>query len=84
MSGQKWPAARWLVRREESAANVARAAVTATGGPVVGLATRDALSTLGERQALALGRWVGHQVGDLALRTNGQETVATTSAEAGK
>ena len=62
MSEQKWPDALWLVRHGESAANVARAAADAAGDPVIGLATRDVdvpLSALGERQALALGRWFG-------------------------
>jgi len=62
MSEQKWPDVLWLVRHGESAANVARAAADAAGDPVIGLAARDVdvpLSALGERQALALGRWFG-------------------------
>ncbi|MGZ8455326.1 MAG: histidine phosphatase family protein [Gemmatirosa sp.] len=54
------PAALWLVRHGESAANVARNAALATGAPEIALTHSDLevpLSPLGERQATALGRW---------------------------
>src|SRR5438270_5386218 len=59
---QKWPDVLWIVRHGESAGNVARDAAEAAGHPVIALATRDMdvpLSPLGERQARALGRWIG-------------------------
>jgi broad specificity phosphatase PhoE len=49
-----------LIRHAESAGNVARAAALAAGAPVIDIALRDCdvpLSALGERQAVALGRW---------------------------
>jgi broad specificity phosphatase PhoE len=57
---QRWPQVLWVVRHGESAGNVARDAADAAGLPVIDLATRDVdvpLSSLGERQAAALGRW---------------------------
>ena len=62
IDGQQWPDAVWIVRHGESAGNVARRAAEAAGHPVIGLAIRDIdvpLSPLGERQARALGRWIG-------------------------
>jgi broad specificity phosphatase PhoE len=59
---QKWPDSIALVRHGESAGNVAREAAEAAGHPLIDLATRDMdvpLSALGERQARALGRWIG-------------------------
>lgn len=59
---QKWPDVLWIVRHGESAGNVARDAAEAGGLPLIDIATRDVdvpLSPLGERQATALGRWVG-------------------------
>ncbi len=59
---QKWPDVLWIVRHGESAGNVAREAAEAAGHPVIAIATRDMdvpLSPLGERQARALGRWIG-------------------------
>jgi 2,3-bisphosphoglycerate-dependent phosphoglycerate mutase len=55
-----WPRTLWIVRHGESAGNVARDAAHAAGLPVIDIATRDVdvpLSPLGERQALAVGRW---------------------------
>ena len=59
---QKWPDVIWVVRHGESAGNVARDAAEAAGHPIIDIATRDVdvpLSALGERQAVALGRWFG-------------------------
>jgi broad specificity phosphatase PhoE len=60
MSTPPQPAALWLVRHGESAANVARNAAFAAGAEEVAIAQRDPdvpLSALGGRQATALGRW---------------------------
>jgi broad specificity phosphatase PhoE len=57
-----WPSRLYVVRHGESAGNVARDRAEASGLPVIDLATRDMdvpLSDLGERQAAALGRWIG-------------------------
>jgi broad specificity phosphatase PhoE len=54
------PAALWLVRHGESAANVAREAAFAADAEEVAVQARDPdvpLSALGARQAAALGRW---------------------------
>ena len=56
----RWPEQLWIVRHGESVGNVARDAATAAGLPVIDIAGRDVdvpLSTAGERQAEALGRW---------------------------
>lgn len=61
------PAALWLVRHGESAANVARNAALAARVAEIGLDVADAeipLSPLGERQARALGRWFAEQPDD--------------------
>ena len=61
MSGeQKWPDVMWIVRHGQSSGNVARDAAEAAGLPVIDIALRDVdvpLSSLGEKQAAALGRW---------------------------
>jgi broad specificity phosphatase PhoE len=60
MHSSRWPDVLWIVRHGESAGNVARDAAQAAGLPVIDIATRDVdvpLSPLGERQALAVGRW---------------------------
>ncbi len=60
--GQKWPQQIWIVRHGQSAGNVARDAAEAAGLPRIDIATRDIdtpLSSLGERQAEALGHWFG-------------------------
>ncbi len=54
------PARLWIARHGESAGNVALAAALASGDHFIDVSARDAdvpLSTLGERQARALGRW---------------------------
>jgi broad specificity phosphatase PhoE len=59
---QKWPDVLWIVRHGESAGNVARDAALAARLPVIDIPHRDVdvqLSALGERQAIALGRWFG-------------------------
>jgi 2,3-bisphosphoglycerate-dependent phosphoglycerate mutase len=59
-SDQTWPTALWIVRHGQSAGNVARDAAEAAGLAQIEIAHRDVdvpLSDLGERQALALGRW---------------------------
>lgn len=64
---QKWPDTIWIVRHGESAGNVARDLAEAAGKPMIEIATRDAdvpLSTLGEHQATALGRWFGQMSPD--------------------
>jgi broad specificity phosphatase PhoE len=58
--GQKWPDMLWIVRHGESAGNVARDAAEAAGHHLIDIPTRDVdvpLSSLGERQSAALGRW---------------------------
>ncbi|HYJ46815.1 MAG TPA: histidine phosphatase family protein, partial [Pyrinomonadaceae bacterium] len=73
---QKWPDVLWIVRHGESAGNVARDAAEAAGLPVIDIATRDVdvpLSPLGERQAAALGRWIGK------LSSEEQPTVVLSS-----
>jgi len=59
---QKWPDMLWIVRHGESAGNVAREKAYAGRLPIIDIAMRDVdvpLSALGERQAVALGRWFG-------------------------
>ena len=57
------PSALWLVRHGESAGNVARERAYASGAERIEIeAAREVevpLSALGERQAAALGRWIG-------------------------
>lgn len=62
MSEQKWPQQIWVVRHGQSAGNVARDAAERAGHPLIDIATRDVdtpLSSLGARQAQALGHWFG-------------------------
>ena len=62
MRPSSWPEAIWLVRHGESAGNVARDAAEADGLAMIDIAQRDMdvpLSCLGERQATALGAWLG-------------------------
>ena len=57
---QKWPTVIWIVRHGQSAGNVAREMAEAASRPMINLPMRDVdvpLSSLGERQAAALGRW---------------------------
>ena len=59
---QKWPQSIWIVRHGQSAGNVAREAAEADLLPRIDISTRDMdtpLSSLGERQAQALGHWFG-------------------------
>ena len=62
MTDAIWPSRLLIVRHGESAGNVARDKAEAAGLPVIDIADRDMdvpLSMLGERQAQALGRWIG-------------------------
>src|SRR3981081_4763958 len=56
----RWPSKLWIVRHGESAGNVARDAAHAAGLPDIDIQARDVdvpLSSLGQRQSTALGRW---------------------------
>jgi broad specificity phosphatase PhoE len=60
-----YPAELRLIRHAESAGNVARAAALASGSAIIDIAQRDCdvpLSSLGERQAVALGAWLAREV----------------------
>lgn len=62
MPNALWPSGLFLVRHGESAGNVASDAAHEAGLPVIDIAFRDMdvpLSPLGERQAAAVGRWIG-------------------------
>ena len=57
---QNWPQRLWLVRHGQSQGNVARDKAHAAGHSVIDLDVRDVdvpLSELGERQAVAAGKW---------------------------
>ena len=59
-----WPSTLWVVRHGQSAGNVARDEAHAAGLGEIDLAIRDVdvpLSSLGERQATALGQWFAQQ-----------------------
>src|SRR4051794_12403167 len=74
--GQHWPDALWLVRHGESAGNVAASRAEEQGLAAIDIATRDmdvSLSDRGERQAKALGAWIGAQAAD------GRPTVVLSS-----
>ena len=67
MTSARWPSRLWIVRHGESAGNVARDAAHAAGAERIELSHRDVdipLSSLGEDQARALGRWFAHAVPD--------------------
>lgn len=73
---QKWPDVMWIVRHGQSAGNVARAAADAAGHHIIDIDIRDVdvpLSPLGERQAVALGRWLSK------LKEADQPSVVLTS-----
>ncbi len=62
MTDALWPASLLLARHGESAGNVASDAAEAAGLAMIDIAARDMdvpLSPLGERQASALGHWIG-------------------------
>lgn len=68
MAEQKWPQWLWIARHGQSAGNVARDAAEAAGLPLINIAVRDVdtpLSSLGEEQARALGRWFAGMPADL-------------------
>jgi 2,3-bisphosphoglycerate-dependent phosphoglycerate mutase len=59
---QIWPDLLYVVRHGESAGNIARDAAVEAGHHTIDIDVRDVdvpLSELGERQAIALGRWLG-------------------------
>jgi probable phosphoglycerate mutase len=59
---QIWPDLLYIVRHGESAGNVARDAAIEAGEAMIDIDTRDIdvpLSQLGQRQAIAVGRWFG-------------------------
>jgi ribonuclease H / adenosylcobalamin/alpha-ribazole phosphatase len=61
---QRWPERLWLVRHGQSAGNVARDAAMEAALHRIAIDGRDVdvpLSSLGERQADALGRWFAEQ-----------------------
>jgi broad specificity phosphatase PhoE len=67
MGEPQWPQALWLVRHGESSGNVAAMAAEAAGDAAIDIATRDMdvpLSDRGERQAKALGAWIGERPDD--------------------
>jgi 2,3-bisphosphoglycerate-dependent phosphoglycerate mutase len=75
-STQIWPDVLYLVRHGESAGNVAREAALKAGDAMIDIDVRDVdvpLSELGQRQAIALGRWFG------ALPPEQKPTVLLTS-----
>jgi broad specificity phosphatase PhoE len=76
MAEQQWPSQLWIVRHGQSAGNVARDAAEAAGLPLIDISSRDVdtpLSTLGEQQSLALGRWFA------AMPAETRPTVVMTS-----
>ena len=73
---QIWPDLLYVVRHGESAGNVARDAALEAGHHVIDIDVRDVdvpLSELGERQAIALGRWLG------ALPAEARPSIVLTS-----
>jgi len=73
---QIWPDLLYVVRHGESAGNVARDAALEAGHHRIDIDVRDVdvpLSELGERQAIALGRWLG------ALPPDERPTIVLTS-----
>jgi broad specificity phosphatase PhoE len=64
---QKWPQRLWLVRHGQSAGNVARDLAEAALLPIIDIAERDMdvpLSSVGLKQARALGHWFAEQPKD--------------------
>src|SRR4030081_1614436 len=73
---QIWPDRLYLVRHGESAGNVARDAALKAGEAMIDIDVRDVdvpLSELGQRQAIALGRWFA------ALPPNERPNIVLTS-----
>ena len=73
---QIWPDLLYVVRHGESAGNIARDAALEAGHHMIEIDVRDVdvpLSELGERQAIALGRWLG------ALPREEQPNIVLTS-----
>ena len=75
-SSQIWPDLLYVVRHGEPAGNIARDAALEAGHHMIDIDIRDVdvpLSELGERQAIALGRWLG------ALPREAQPNIVLTS-----
>ena len=73
---QIWPDRLYIVRHGESAGNIAREAALEAGHSAIDIDIRDVdvpLSELGERQSIALGRWLG------ALPPEERPTIVLTS-----
>src|SRR5207247_5178360 len=73
---QIWPDLMYVVRHGESAGNVARDAALEAGDARINIDIRDVdvpLSDLGQRQAIAVGRWFG------ALPLERRPTIVLTS-----
>jgi broad specificity phosphatase PhoE len=73
---QIWPDRLYLIRHGESAGNVARDAALKAGEAMIDIDIRDIdvpLSELGQRQAIAVGRWLG------ALPPEERPTIVLTS-----
>ncbi|MES2832957.1 MAG: histidine phosphatase family protein [Pseudomonadota bacterium] len=61
MKSQSWPNSLWITRHGQSAGNVARDVAEQSRAAIIDIADRDVdvpLSTLGARQAQALGSWM--------------------------
>src|SRR3954453_4581566 len=61
MTNQIWPDLLYIARHGESAGNVAREAAIEAGEAMIDIDVRDVdvpLSELGQRQSVALGRWL--------------------------
>lgn len=62
LAPRRWPDSLWIVRHGQSAGNVARDAADEASLDRIAISGRDVdvpLSALGEKQALALGKWFG-------------------------
>ncbi|QGY02129.1 histidine phosphatase family protein [Methylobacterium mesophilicum SR1.6/6] len=73
---QRWPSRLWIVRHGESAGNVAAEAASGASRTHIDIAERDVdvpLSTRGERQADAVGRWFA------GLPADGRPEIVLTS-----
>lgn len=72
MNEYKWPQSLWIVRHGQSAGNVARDKAEAASSMWIDIAHRDVdvpLSSLGEQQSTALGRWIAELPEDVRPTT---------------